>query len=91
MHWTQLQTLKIADTNLRFVRKMTGQMPVLQSLKLGMRWTKGWCDIANQTSRFLAASPPLSNLSLHGYAGLMNWTEILPRRGSALKSLRMHE
>lgn len=72
MRWTQLQSLEIADTNPRFVRKMTGQMPVLQSLKLGMGWTKGWWDIANQTSRFLAASPPLSSLSLHGYAGMMN-------------------
>ena len=91
MDWTQLQTLEIADTNPRFLRKMTGQMPVLQSLKLGIGWTEGWCDIANQTSRFLAASPPLSSLSLHGYAGLMNWTEILPRHGSALKSLQVHE
>ena len=67
MDWTQLQTLEIADTDPRFLRKMTGQMPVLQSLKLSMGWTEGWCDIANQTSRLLAALPSLSSLSLHGY------------------------
>ena len=91
MDWKQLETLEVADVNLRFLQKIIGQLPSLKSLKFGIGWTNEWCQIANQTSLFLKESPPLTALSLHGYTTLMNWTDILPRHGNTLKKLEIHD
>ena len=39
MDWSQLESLKIADNNLMFLRKMMDTLASLASLKLGANWT----------------------------------------------------
>ena len=91
MDWSQLESLKVADTNPRFLQKMMGRLPSLTSLTLGGDGTNERDEIINQTLRFLKASPPLSSLSLHGYTTSINWTDILPQHGDTLRALEIHE
>lgn len=72
MDWSELESLKIVDTNPGFLRKMMGRLPNLTSLKLGADWTNEQYEIVNQTLLFLKASPPLSSLSLHSYTTSIN-------------------
>ena len=91
MDWTKLKRLELAETNPRFLQKMTGQLPGLKSLTLGP-WWKGEEDrLINRTSSFIMGSPPLSTLSLHGYTKHTNWTDVLARHGSTLKGLEIRE
>ncbi len=89
--WSQLESLKVADNNPRFLQKMMDRLPSLTSLKLGGDGTNERHETVNQTLRFLKALPPLSSLSLHGYNPSINWTDLLPRHGDTLRALEIHE
>lgn len=90
MDWTKVEQLDIKRVSQPFIEGMTGQLPSLQSLSLGMGWAAEQDQIIDRTSRFLAETPSLSMLSLYGYTDLLNWTEVLSKHGNSLKNLSIH-
>lgn len=92
MDWTMLQRLEILEPSLLFVQDMAGQLPGLNSLRLGPTYIGCKKDlIASATTEFVMKSPRLEKLSLHGYTDLLDWNQIMRRHGETLQELTIRK
>lgn len=89
MDWRELRDLDLEDVDAIFLRSMQGQLPGLESLRLGSLWSETCLE--NNVTDFIIQLNPLSRLSLRGHTNKMNLTEILDRHGAALETLEIHE
>lgn len=93
MDWNHIKDLELVNTNHASVQRMKGELSALKSLKLGPSFwdAEENLNVTNYTTAFLLESPPLTNLSLHGYTDLLDWNAILERHGPTLNSFELRQ
>ena len=90
MDWAEIKDLDLEDVESLFLESMRGELPGLESLRLGpLQWES--CQSDRNVTYFLSQLNPLTRLSLHGYTDRVNWTQILDRHGSTLNTLEVRE
>ncbi len=89
MNWTELTNLELELIDPIFFAMMEGELPALQSLRLGPILS---CSRPRENfTNFVTQLQPLSRLSLHGHTAQVNLTQMLDRHGGTLRSLQIRE
>ena len=89
MNWTELEDLNLEFVDPVFFELMQGELPALQSLRLGPLLSCS--SLGVNITNFLIQSEPLSQLSLHGSTGQVNLNQILDRHGGTLRGLEIRD